>query len=163
MFDLNAALAAWLAGLLKGYSLGLWGIVVSLAGGLQAPLWRWVLVEEGLFVFLLAFGSWWVRMVLGLGNTVRTPEHWGTAAVFASGFSLLWSWYGLVASQAIHLGVHPLYGWEWPFFTWGLPLLAAGSLLPTQGLLPQFGAALVMGALSFLLLGRLWAAARGWR
>ncbi len=156
-YDLNAALSAWLAATLTAYSLGIWSMVVPLAGGPDAPLWRWVLVEEGLFVLWLFLSAWWVRLLLGPGRARRTPQHWGSAAVFACILSLLCIWYSLTATQAIALGVHPRQGWEWVFFTWGLPMLLAGSIIPGSPFLAQFGLALGIGAGTVLLLGRVWA------
>ena len=146
-----------LAAALTAFSLGIWRAVVSLAGGSSGPLWRWVLVEEGLFLLLLFIGAWWVRIVLGLGKMVRTPQHYGTAAVFASVFSLLWCWYGLMVVPAMDAGLHPLEGWEWPFLTWGLPFALASWLLPAAGLLVQLGFAIGLGALALMVLGRAWA------
>ena len=132
------------------------GIASGLAGGPQAPLWRWVLVEEGLFLLLLLVGAWWVRIVLGLGRMRRTPQHYGTA-VFACGFSLLWCWYGLMVTAAMAAGLHPRQRWAWSFFTWGLPFTVAAGALPSAGLVIQLGTAIALGALALLDLGRLWA------
>ena len=161
MLDLAAALGAWFGEALKAYSLTMWKTVAFWAGGAEGPLWRWALVEQGLFLLLLIVGSWWIRMVIGVGRLRQTPQHWGAAAVFACGFSLLWNWYSFVASQAIVQGLHPQYGWEWTFFTWGLPLLVASALLPAASLLMQLGVALAIGVVVLLLLGRSWAAAPG--
>lgn len=161
MFDLNQALAAWLTATLTGYSLAIWNIVIPLAGGPGSPLWRWVLVEQGLFLLGVLFAAWWTRMVLGVGRTHRTLSHWGAAAVCACGFSLSWGWYNLTASHAIALGVHPQCGWEWNFFSWGLPFLLAGSLFPGAPFLVTFGVSLAFGALAILALGRLWAGVPG--
>lgn len=161
MYDPSRMLADWLAAVLHGYSTTLWNMVSPLAGGPEGPLWRWVVVEQGLFLLLLFLGAWWVRMVVGIGRIKRTTQHWGTAAVFACGFSLLWNWYGLVASQAIQLGLHPRYGWEWTFFTWGLPYLVASGVFPALAFLAQFGVALALGALGLVIGGRIWAGAPG--
>ncbi len=149
-------LAEWLEAILTAYSLGMWGIVFPLAGGPNGPLWRWVLVEEGIFILFVFLAMWWTHMVLGLGNTGRTPQHWGTAAVFACCFSLLWCWYSLVATYAIGQGLHPNDGWEWLYFTWGLPMLLSGAILPGDQLVPQLGLALPIGTVLILLLGRAW-------
>lgn len=163
MFDPTAALSAWLAATLTGLSLAIWAAVLPLAGGPDSPLWRWVLVEVGLFVVWLFLGAWWTRMVLGLGTVRRTPQHWGAAAVFACGFSLGWNWYHLTATHAITLGAHPTYGWEWMFFTWGLPMLVAGTVLPGASLLVKLGAAMGLAALVVLVMGRVWAGLPGLR
>ena len=160
-FDLNQALAVWLTNTLTGYSLAVWGAVSSMAGGPSAPVWRWVLVEQGLFVLAMVCSVWWVRMMLGVGGTRRTPQHWGAAAVFASVFSLLWIWYHLTAAHAISLGLHPTHGWEWGFFTWGLPTLLVGVLLPGAAFLTQLGIAVGLGAFGILLVGGLWASFPG--
>lgn len=158
MFDLNAALASWLAATLTAYSLAIWGAVLPLAGGAESPLWRWVLVEQGLFVLGVFVAAWFIRMTLGVGRTPRSAEHWAAAAVFAAGFSFLWGWYNLTVSYAIELGAHPRHGWEWNFFSWGLPLLAAGAVAPGAGFLLKFGLALALGAGALLGLGGLWSA-----
>ena len=163
MFDLNAALSAWLTATLTTFSLAIWTLVPPLAGGPEGPLWRWVLVEQGLFVLWLFIAGWWTRMVLGLAGTRRNTQHWGTAAVFACVFSLAWSWYGVTAAHAMALGLHPRYGWEWTFFTWGAPLLIAGGIFPAAGFLVHLGIALGIGAGAILALGRLWAHLPGLR
>ncbi len=161
MFDLNHALTVWLANTLTGFSLGVWSAVVSLADGPGSPIWRWVLVEQGLFTISLVFAVWWLRMVLGVGKMSRTPQHWGTAAVFACTFSFLFDWYHLTATTAIALGLHPTYGWEWNFFTWGLPMLLVGILMPAASFVVQLGISVAIGAFALLALGALWAALPG--
>lgn len=152
------ALAGGLAAALSAWSLGVWATVIPLAGGPHGPVWRWVLVEEGLFLLLLAVGSWWVRVTLGLGQLRRTPQHYGVASVFATIFSLLWCWYGLTLTAAMAAGMHPIAGWEWAFFTWGLPMtLAAAIVAPGAGLVVHLGVALTLGAAALMALGRVWA------
>jgi len=128
--DLNGALAAALLGMLTNLSLAIYSTVIPLAGGRDAPLWRWFLVEQGLF-----------------------------AAVAAVGFGLLWNWYGLTAAHAIELGLRPYAGWEMTFFTWGLPLLAAGLVFPAAGLMNQLGVAMAEVAAVVLVCARMWAIA----
>lgn len=76
-----------------------------------------------------------MRITLGLGNMKRTPQHYGVASVFATFFSLLWCWYGLTLTAAMAAGLHPIYGWEWAFFTWGLLFMLAAIVAPAAGLL----------------------------
>ena len=149
---LNAALAGWLQASLTAFSLAVYGGVIPLAGGRDAPLWRWVLVEEGLFVVFLFLGVWLTRIVLG----GRRTQNWGAAAVFAAGFGLLWNWYSLTASQAIELGAHPYQGWEWTFFTWGMPLLLASVALPGVGFVGQLGVAMGLAAVAVIALAGVW-------
>ena len=161
LFDLNLALTVWLTNTLTGLSVGVWSAVVSLADGPGSPVWRWVLVEQGFFTISVVFAAWWLRIVLGVGKVRRTPQHWGTAAVFASMFSFLLDWYHLTATTAIALGLHPTYGWEWNFFTWGLPMLLVQIVMPTVSFVVQLGISVALGAFALLVLGALWAALPG--
>lgn len=151
--DLNALLAGWLAAFLTRLSLAIYSLVVPLAGGREGPLWRWVLVEQGLFVVFLVAAVWWVRL-LALN---RRLSGLGTAAVFAVGFSLVWNWYGVTAAHAIEMGMRPFFGWEWTFLTWGLPFSVAWTLVPAGGFIPQFGLGIALGTAVLL------AAGLGWR
>lgn len=161
MYEPSQPFALWLAAVLQAYSGVVWDIVPRLAGGPQGPPWRWALVELALFGGLLFVGAWWVRMLIGVGRYARAPQHWGTAAVFACGFSLLWNWYGLVASQMMQIGLHPTEGWEWTFLTWGLPFMVAGAAFSGAPFLGKLGVALALGTVALLALGRWWAGGRG--
>jgi hypothetical protein len=153
--DLNGALAAALLSMLTNLSLAIYSTVIPLAGGRDAPLWRWLLVEQGLFALFLFVAVWFTRLVLGL----RRTANWGAAAVVAVVFGLLWNWYGLTAAHAIEVGLHPYAGWELTFFTWGLPLLAAGLVFPTAGLMNQLGVGMAEVAGAVLFCARMWAVA----
>jgi len=160
MFD-PLGLSEWLVEALKALSISIWGLVVPLAGGSDGPLWRWALVELGLFSLLLFGGSLWIAAVLGAGRVRRTPQRSGSAAVFAAVLSFVWNWYAVAGSQAIVLGLHPQEGWERMFFSWGLPMLMAGNIIPAAGFTLHFGIGLVLGAAILFDLGRLWAWANG--
>lgn len=120
-----------------------------------------MLVEQGLFTISLVFAVWCLRMVLGVGKMRRTPHHWGTAAVFACAFSFLLNWYHLTATTAIAVGLHPTYGWEWNFSTWGLPMLLVQISMPAASFVAQLGISVALGAFALLALGALWAALPG--
>lgn len=152
---LNAALAAWLQGLLTALSLAVYMGVVPLAGGADGPLWRWVLVEEGLFAVFLLVSTWLTRVVLGVGRTTN----WGAAAVVACGLGLVWNWYSLTSSYAVSTGLHPYQGWEWSFFTWGAPLLVAGPFSQSAGFVVHLGCAMAVATGVLLVLARAWSAA----
>ncbi len=151
--DLNAALAAWLTGALTNLSLVIYAGVVPLAGGADGPVWRWVVVELGLFALFLLIAVWWIRLfVMG-----RRRSGLGVGAVLSVVLGLVWNWYGVTAFHAVEQGVRPLAGWEWTFLTWGLPLTVAGVVLPTAGFITQLGLAMAQAAVALLLGALLWA------
>ena len=151
----------WVAEALRALSISIWSLVVPLAGGSNGPLWRWALVEIGLFSLLLFGGSLWVATVLGAGRVARTPQRWGSAAVFACLLSFVWNWYAVLGSQAVVLGMRPQEGWEQLFLTWGLPLLMAAGIVPGGELMLHFGIGLAFGTAILFDLGRCWAWANG--
>lgn len=152
--DLNAALAAWLTGALTNLSLAVYGVVPPLAGGAEGPVWRWVLVELGLFALFLLIAVWWVRIFV----MARSRSGLGAGAVLAVVLGLVWNWYSVTAIHAVEQGIRPVAGWEWVFLTWGLPLTLAGVVAPTAGFVAQLGLAMAVAAVALLLVALLWVA-----
>lgn len=130
----------------------LWNAVTVLAGGPDAPWWRWVLVEEGILLALIA-----VAALFGRGVQRRLHHEfvvrWGAAAAIAAPFGLVWAGYSLLMSQAMNTAAHPDTARELLTFTWALPLTVALPAYAVGGVMLQVGLAAALGTVVLMYLG----------
>ncbi|MCX6020599.1 MAG: hypothetical protein NTZ05_02510, partial [Chloroflexi bacterium] len=115
----------------------LWGVVTVLAGGAEAPWWRWTTVELGLLLLLVLAGAGLSAAALKLGGHLGRGFRWLPALVAAVPFGAVWSGYALVQSQAINLSAHPQEAQGVLQLTWGLPLTLAIPLYNIGGVFLQ--------------------------
>lgn len=130
----------------------LWNAVTVLAGGPEGAWWRWVAVEVGVLLALIAIAALvgrYVQRRLRNEFVIR----WGAAAAIAAPFGLVWSGYGLLMSQAMNTAAHPETARELLTFTWALPLTVAMPVYAVGGVMMQVALAAALCTVVLMYLG----------